>query len=244
MTSSCYLRPYCTWVLLLLLNTALSVSKGAAPCAFILPSASYDRRPLPATSSPVAGQSVRGERQILRRTSGICGEVNLRFSRSSQNDDDNFSEEMQSMDAELAREIEEALSLAKDVLAVENVNNNSVEKLEASSPPIPLPPIEDPPASVIPISINSKEINGNMHPLPPETPPSAAAVSFGESLQKAIGDEVDRLKNLLFGLKEDLKETKSRAEEAEEAAELLKKEIEDSRREREATVQDIEKQFA
>lgn len=129
---------------------------------------------------------------------------------------------------------------------VEDINGTSLE-----STPLPAPPSEDPPSSLFSqtTSISMEDVvnddaNSTDGPRPPESPPSAKSVNFGETLQKAVVDEMDRLKNLLFGLNQDLEETKSRAEEAEQAAEKLRLDIEASKKEREDTVKKIEEEFA
>jgi len=210
----------------------------------------------------------------------------LSNSNANVDDDDeapSILEDIESLDLELAREVDEALSLAKNALTVEgegakvtvlkkrranrpkavddadvsDSSNEEPEKVEDSngtsleSTPLPAPPSEDPPSSLFSqtTSIGMEDVvnddaNSTNGPRPPESPPSAKSVNFGETLQKAVVDEMDRLKNLLFGLNQDLEETKSRAEEAEQAAEKLRLDIEASKKEREDTVKKIEEEFA
>ena len=205
----------------------------------------------------ISSFSVQKNRHILPSSAKVT------LSSSNDDNDTNIASELQAVDEDLAREIDEALSLAKNALTVDGEDGegakvtilkkrppktkpveNALESLEeeVSPPPpsMPAPPNEDPPDSLLSDLTSSV---ANTQPLPPKSPPSPNAVSFGETLQKAVADEVDRLKNLLFGLNQDLKETKSRAEDAEEAAAKLKNEIEASRQEREAMVKDIEMQF-
>jgi myosin heavy subunit len=173
----------------------------------------------------------------------------------SLSNNDNLLEEL---DKDLAREVEEALLLANDVWS----NNEEVDEEEAeiaaiadaltSSPPAPnqreiniSPPEQEPSlfTSVINNQVELDDESSSGPPLPPDGPPSPNALSFGESLQKAVLDEIERLKTMLFGLEQDLEVTESNVQEAESTAETLKREIEESRRQREAVIQEIETQF-
>ena len=110
------------------------------------------------------------------------------------------------------------------------------------------PPKEDPPALIVSLSLeegtDEDEQPPRMQPPPPQSPPPAPVEDFGETLQKKAGEEMERLKNLIFGIKEELVETEADTEEAKDTAAALKKEIEDSMQEREAMVKRIESEFA
>lgn len=170
-------------------------------------------------------------------------------------------------DADLAREIEKALNLAKEAVTFSYEDEEAELEAEIdeiasallSGPPRvrpPTPPKEEPPVSVLDISLDVGEggaivgdvgINGSsisQVPLPPESPPSPNAVSFGETLQKAVTEEMDKLKEMIFGIKKDLEKTQSSLLAAEWTAGTLKQEIEESKLERETMIKDIESQFA
>lgn len=161
------------------------------------------------------------------------------------------------LDEDLAKEVEEALLLANDVWdATEEENEedeiSAIADALLSSPAPPKTPTQE--INVAPPEIEPSLFTSIMNdqvelddeagpPLPPNGPPSLNALSFGENLQKAVSDEIERLKNLLFGLQQDLKATESKVNEAESTAEVLKREIEESRMQREAVIQEIENQF-
>eukprot|EP01082_Thalassiosira_pseudonana_P014080 g11720.t1 g11720 contig6:457980-460077(+) len=170
-------------------------------------------------------------------------------------------------DADLAREIEKALNLAKEAVTLSYEDEEAELEAEIdeiasallSGPPRvrpPTPPKEEPPVSVWDISLDVGEggaivgdvgIDGSsisQVPLPPESPPSPNAVSFGETLQKAVTEEMDKLKDMIFGIKKDLEKTQSSLLAAEWTAGTLKQEIEESKLERETMIKDIESQFA
>ena len=186
-----------------------------------------------------------------------------RTSSLSLSNDDNLAE----LDEDLAREIEEALLLANDAISAQvyeteedEIYDEEVDEeaeiaeiaaalTSAPSPPkmpeINVAPPEQEPTLFGSVLSDQVELDDDVSsPLPPMDPPTVNAVSFGEALSKAVTDEIDRLKNLLFGLKEDLKETESNAVKAESTAEALKREIEESRQQRESVMKEIESQFA
>mmetsp|Transcript_28730 Transcript_28730/g.51955 ORF Transcript_28730/g.51955 Transcript_28730/m.51955 type:complete len:667 (-) Transcript_28730:30-2030(-) len=178
----------------------------------------------------------------------------LVISLSIADDDAGLTEEIESLDTDLALEIKEALSLAQDALDVavevspdeediDEIANMLMEKPRIAPPTFPAPPEEDPPASIVSLSLE-EGADENVQPPPPESPPPAPAEDFGETLQKKAGEEMERLKNLVFGIKEELVETEADTEEAEDAAAALKKEIEESMQEREAMMKRIESEFA
>ena len=174
----------------------------------------------------------------------------------SMGDDDKL---LADLDKDLAKEVEEALLLANDVWDEANEEIDEEAEIAAiadaltSSPTPPKeeekqpelnvsPPDQEP--SLFTSAMNDQiELDDSDAPLPPDAPPSVNALSFGENLQKAVSDEIERLKTLLFGLQQDLEKTESKAEEAESTAEVLKREIEESRQQRESIIQEIENQF-
>lgn len=170
--------------------------------------------------------------------------------------DDMTAEEMESLDIDLAREIEEALSLAQDALTVEaealpeeedidEIANMLLESPPISSPPLPVPPQEEPPASVISLSLEEDvDEEDDVQPPPPESPPAPPVNFFAEALQKKVAEEIEKLKNLIPGLQGEIVEVEASTEKEEETAAVLKKEIEESIQEREAMVKRIEQEFA
>mmetsp|Transcript_24928 Transcript_24928/g.53767 ORF Transcript_24928/g.53767 Transcript_24928/m.53767 type:complete len:672 (-) Transcript_24928:298-2313(-) len=193
-------------------------------------------------ASPTSNKSVRNRKNELR----------LLLSKIDDDADAGFAEEIALMDADLAREVDEALSLAQDALAIEDspdeedideIANMLLMKPPVAPPPLPLPPMDEPPASVISLSLEGGAV-GDTQPLPPESPPPADAISFGEILQKKTAEEIERVKNLIFGIQEELVETEASTEKEEETADVLKKEIEGNIQERQAMVKRIEQEFA
>jgi len=224
-------------------------------------------------ASPTSNKSVRNRKNELR----------LLLSKIDDDADAGFAEEIALMDADLAREVDEALSLAQDALAIEDspdeedideIANMLLMKPPVAPPPLPLPPMDEPPASVISLSLEGGAVGdtqplppeslppmddppasvislsleggavGDTQPLPPESPPPADAISFGEILQKKTAEEIERVKNLIFGIQEELVETEASTEKEEETADVLKKEIEGNIQERQAMVKRIEQEFA
>ncbi|KAK1736658.1 hypothetical protein QTG54_012680 [Skeletonema marinoi] len=173
---------------------------------------------------------------------------------SSINDD--VSSDIDALESELAAEIEAALELAQQ--AIEGSTEEGLDEvanllLEAPPNLIPAPPEDVPTESVISSVLDDepedtiKEVEEEQkQPLPPTTPPPPPpqTISFGETLQKAAMEEAEKLKKLLFGIKEDITETKARVEEANGTADALKLEIEASIKERDETVKTIESEFA
>ena len=172
---------------------------------------------------------------------------------SSINDD--VSSDIDALESELAAEIEAALELAQQ--AIEGSTEEGLDEvanllLEAPPNLIPAPPEDVPTESVISSVLDDepedtiKEEEAQKQPLPPTTPPPPPpqTISFGETLQKAAMEEAEKLKKLLFGIKEDISETEARVEEAKGTADALKLEIEASIKERDETVKTIESEFA
>ena len=149
---------------------------------------------------------------------------------SSKNDD--VSSDMDALDSELAAEIDAALVLAQQ--AIEGSTEEGLDEIANL--------LMEAPPNLIPTE-SVKEVE-EKQPLPPTSPPPPQAVSFGETLQKAAMEEAEKLKKLLFGLKEDLSETQARTEEAKGTADVLKKQIEASIKERDEIVTNIENEFA
>mmetsp|Transcript_28877 Transcript_28877/g.49170 ORF Transcript_28877/g.49170 Transcript_28877/m.49170 type:complete len:652 (+) Transcript_28877:88-2043(+) len=171
---------------------------------------------------------------------------------SSINDD--VSSDIDALESELAAEIEAALELAQQ--AIEGSTEEGLDEvanllLEAPPNLIPAPPEDVPTESVISSvlddepedTIKEEEVEQKQR-LPPTTPPPPQTISFGETLQKAAMEEAEKLKKLLFGIKEDITETEARVEEAKGTADALKLEIEASIKERDETVKTIESEFA
>ncbi len=171
------------------------------------------------------------------------------------------------LDSELAAEVDAALLLAQqaiegsteegldaiaDLLLEEPIRRQPTPPKDA--PPTaasalsisPTPPTDPPIESISSASatdIETKDIieeKAQTDQLPPTTSPT----SFGETLQKAAMEEAEKLKKILFGLREDLSETEARVDEARGAADALKREIEASIKERDDTVNNIESEFA
>jgi len=172
---------------------------------------------------------------------------------SSINDD--VSSDIDALESELAAEIEAALELAQQ--AIEGSTEEGLDEvanllLEAPPNLIPAPPEDVPTESVISSVLDDepedtiKEEEAQKQPLPPTTPPPPPpqTISFGETLQKAAMEEAEKLKKLLFGIKEDISETEARVEEAKGTADALKLEIEARIKERDETVKTIESEFA
>jgi len=174
---------------------------------------------------------------------------------SSINDD--VSSDIDALESELAAEIEAALELAQQ--AIEGSTEEGLDEvanllLEAPPNLIPAPPEDVPTESVIssvlddePEDTIKEDEEAQKQPLPPTTPPPPPPQTislFGETLQKAAMEEAEKLKKLLFGIKEDISETEARVEEAKGTADALKLEIEASIKERDETVKTIESEFA
>jgi len=172
---------------------------------------------------------------------------------SSLNDD--VSSDIDALESDLADEIQAALELAQQ--AIEGSTEEGLDEIAnllLEEPPnlIPTPPEDAPTESIIssglevPPEETTEEEEEEKQPLPPTSPPPPPpqSISFGETLQKAAMAEAEKLKQLLFGIKEDISETESRVEEAKGAADTLKQEIEASIKERDETVKTIESEFA
>lgn len=170
---------------------------------------------------------------------------------------------LQDLDEELAREVEEALLLANEVWEQADASEEDDEEAEieaiadalTSSPVLPkqpqspeqpkVSPPEQEPSLFTSVINNQVELDDSSEapPLPPDGPPSLNALSFGENLQQTVTDEIERLKTMLFGLRQDLESTESSAVEAESTADKLKKDIEVSQQQREEVIREIENQF-
>jgi len=179
--------------------------------------------------------------------------------------------ELADLDTDLAQEIEAALSLAQEALTTEaedeeeNVYPDEEEIADIANMlletppvvpkppqlPLPVPPKEEPSEAVISLGLNEGITDAEddikqqpQAPLPPQSPPPEEAISFAETLQKKAAEEMEKLKISMFGVKEELEKTEANIEKEEEAAVLIKKEIEDSLQKREDLVKRIEKEFA
>lgn len=229
----------------------LGVASGNFADAFRLPSGSHSiANGLQWSSRPVL-PSTAASRTSAQRTN----KHSLHLSKSDGEAE--LASEIESLDTDLAKEIEEALSLAQSALTTEasaaaqeeevdeeedidDIANMLMEKPPSIPPPIPLPPLEEPPESVISLSLEEED----GIPLPPASPPPAAAVEFGEALKKKAAEEFEKMKNMIFGLNEELEEAEASIEKSEDAAALLRKEIDESMQEREKMVKTIESEFA
>ena len=180
--------------------------------------------------------------------------------------------ELADLDTDLAQEIEAALSLAQEALTTEAEDEEGEEvypdeeeiadiaNMLLETPPVvpkppqlplPVPPKEEPSEAVISLGLNEGITDAEddikqqpQAPLPPQSPPPEEAISFAETLQKKAAEEMEKLKISMFGVKEELEKTEANIEKEEEAAVLIKKEIEDSLQKREDLVKRIEKEFA
>ncbi|KAL7536902.1 hypothetical protein ACHAWF_005604 [Thalassiosira exigua] len=228
---------------LLLCATTASVADAFRPPSTrtrLATGADASPRQLPTTSASSRWTNARPKGSATARG---------RFVLSGADGDANLAEDLEPLDAGLSREIEEALSLAQDALAVEAAAGPDEEDIDeianmllekppvAPPPPLPVPPLEEPPESLV--SLMLEEGAEEESPSPPEEDPNLA-----EMLRKKAAEEIARMKNLIFGLEEELAETESSAATAEATMATLKKEIEDSIREREALVQRIESEAA
>lgn len=168
---------------------------------------------------------------------------------SSLNDD--VSGDIDALESELEEEIEAALELAQQAIEGSTEEGlDTIANLLLEEPPnlIPAPP-EDAPtesvlSSVVEVPPGETAEEEENHPLPPTPPPQPQTISFGETLQKAAMEEAEKLRKLLFGIKEDISETEARVEEAKGTADALKQEIEACIKERDETVKTIEREFA
>ncbi|KAL9183695.1 hypothetical protein ACHAXT_004551 [Thalassiosira profunda] len=234
------------------------MSRFRSACALLLGAASGAavvgafRPPLasqPALVPRVANNAKRNPRP-LARPAPFAAPLRL----SDTGGDADVAEGVESLDADLAREIEDALSLAQDALAApledappdeEDIDEIASMLLErppvAKPPPLPVPPREEPPASIVTSALEEgTEGDGeDVSPPPPEETPD-----LGESLRKKAAEEVEKLKATLFGLKEELGEAEADAAEAEDAVTALKKEIEESLKKREELMAQIEREAA
>ena len=180
----------------------------------------------------------------------------------SQTDGDaELDEEIEMMDNDMAREIDAALALALDALAVpeddafspdeediDAIANMLLEKPPMDLSPLPLPPVEPPPLPVISLGLEMGGDDGYEQPLPPESPPPlVAAVTFAENFQNKaaeVAEDFERIKNSIFGIQDELAEVEASTAREEDMAAVMKKEIEENIKDREAMVQRIELEFA
>lgn len=188
-----------------------------------------------------------------------CGDTRLSLSK----DDGGVTDLIVDLDKDLAREIEDALSLAQEALANEIEEEGELDEedideianmlLETppiappTQPAVPVPPKEEPP--IIPPLPPQEEpsielMEQQQQPLPPQSPPPADAISFAESLQKKAAEELDKLKLSIFGVEDELTKTETNIVKEEEMADKIKKEIEDSIQKRKDMVKRIEDEFA
>lgn len=185
---------------------------------------------------------------------------------SKSDNDAGLAEEIESLDTDLAREIEEALSLAQDAMQdaasevevedsqeddIDAIANMLLEKPPTAPPPLPRPPKEEPSASVISLGLDEGANEEDIQPNQPadSEPPSLTksqlaffAETLQENLQKKAAKEIERLKKMLPGRQAELDEVEASIKQEEEIASVLKKEIEDNIQEREAMVKLIEEE--
>lgn len=199
----------------------------------IVPGAPSNRRPLP-----------------LSAAAGVAPYTKSTLSLSNSGGDTDLAEGVESLDADLSQEIEDALSLAQDALAapvdegpdeedIDEIASMLLERPPIAPPPLPVPPSEEPPAALV-VQTLEGAVDEEVGPSPPdEAPPD-----LGESLRQKVAEEVEKLTATLFGLKEELGKAEVGAVEVEDAAAALKKEIEESLRKREELMAQIEKEAA
>lgn len=217
---------------------------------------------LPSTSRSIATSSVasRGHRRTASTlmTKKQRGD-SFGLSISQTDGDAELAEEIETMDNDLMREIDAALALALDALAapegdvspdeedIDAIANMLLEKPPMELPPLPLPPVEPPPLPVISLGLEMGGDDGYEQPLPPDSPPLVAALTLAEAMQKKaaeVAEEIERITTSIFGIQEELVEIEASTAREEDMAAIIKKEIEDSIKEREAMVQRIELEFA
>ena len=225
-------------------------------------------RPSALSPANVVGSDVLMHPPVCRTSSTKSkhdGNDIIRLSLSNSDGDADLA----SLDSDLSREIEEALSLAQTALTAEveseyspdeedidEIANMLLEKPPPEPQPIPLPPKEEPPESVITLSLEesapeAEEDDITKQPSPPESPPTEAAVSFAEelamkaaeALQKKAAEEMEKLKNSIFGVENELERTEAKIEKEKETSVVLKQEIEDSIKNREDMMKRIEQEF-
>ena len=208
--------------------------------------------------------TTHAQKQCTRNDGGTT----FLLSKTTDNDT-----ELADLDTDLAQEIEAALSLAQEALTTDEAEDEEdnvypdeeeiadIANMLLETPPVvpkppqlplPVPPKEEPSEAVISLGLNEGIITDDegdikqqpQPPLPPQSPPPEEAISFAETLQKKAAEEMEKLKISMFGVKEELEKTEANIEKEEEAAVLIKKEIEDSLQKREDLVKRIEKEFA
>mmetsp|Transcript_34491 Transcript_34491/g.83462 ORF Transcript_34491/g.83462 Transcript_34491/m.83462 type:complete len:743 (-) Transcript_34491:45-2273(-) len=126
---------------------------------------------------------------------------------SKSDDDAGSADEIDSLDSDLAREIEEALSLAQDAMQdamqdaevgaedpqedeIDAIANMLLEKPPTAPPPLPRPPEEEPSASVISLGLDDGADEEDIQPDPPSAdsePPSltkSQVAFFAETLKE------------------------------------------------------------
>ena len=123
---------------------------------------------------------------------------------------------------------------------------------------IPMPPKEEPSEAIITAGLEETAVVEEDDDEPPQ-PPKEDDISLAESLQKKAAEEMEtlqkkaaeevekqmeKLKVSIFGVKDELAETEASIKKEDETAALLKKEIENSIKEREDMVKRIEEEFA
>lgn len=234
----------------------LGVASVSVADAFRLPSSSH------AFANHAVGGALRNREDVPTFSQKLGHISNLRLSLSKSGDDaqSQLGEGFEALDTDLAREIEEALSLAQSALIAEaevspeaedededeeidGIANMLLEKPRATPDAVPLPPIEDPPESVISLILEEEQV-ADEDAQPAESEPEAPAIDLGEILLKSLGEEMEKLKDIIFGVNEELEETKADTDEVKDTAAVLKKEIEESLKEREALIKEIETEVA
>jgi len=226
-----------------------ATAPGAVVYGFHLPSGS-----LATCDSYVQVQRNRISPTLLKtRTFAPKNEHIISLSKADNNE--GLAEEIDTLDTGLALEIETALSLAQDALAAEvptekdeeeeidEIADMLLEKPPSAPSTLPAPPKEEPPVSIVSSSLVEANEVEDAETLSPEST-SPPTVDLGEALQKKMGEEIEKLKNMIFGLNKELDETEADTKEAEDTAATLKKEIEESLQQREEMVKRIESEFA
>ena len=161
----------------------------------------------------------------------------------------------------LLQEMEE---MDEDDTSEEYINNIADMLLEA--PPtqpstipvtIPMPPKEEPSEAIITARLEETAVVEEDDE--PPQPPKENDISLAESLQKKAAEEMEvlqqkaaeelekqmeKLKVSIFGVKDELAETEASIKKEDETAALLKKDIENSIKEREDMAKRIEEEFA
>jgi len=124
---------------------------------------------------------------------------------------------------------------------------------------IPMPPKEEPSEAIITARLEETAEVEEDDDEPPQPPTKEDDISLAESLQKKAAEEMEvlqkkaaeelekqmeKLRVSIFGVKDELAETEASIKKEDETAAMLKKEIENSIKEREDMIKRIEEEFA